>query len=65
MTTMQRRHFEFIAETIRTSTDLMDSERRIIAADFARRLRSTNQNFDAGRFMDACQPATTYKNRSR
>lgn len=59
--TMQRRHFELIAETI-ASVD--DSERyadsvhpeakRTFAYAFANKLRATNPNFNRDRFLRAC-----------
>lgn len=50
--TMERRHFEFIAETIRTIED--DEIRRHVARRFCAKLASTNANFDRERFMIAC-----------
>jgi len=62
--TMQRRHFELIATTIRECA-LDDVQRLHVARMFASALRETNPNFQSTKFVDACQPATTYKNRSR
>jgi len=56
---MSRRHFKFIAETIRdTARDLAMSDQDIerIARHFARSLRSTNVNFDKDKFIEACKP---------
>jgi len=62
--TMQRRHFELIATTIR-ELRVSDEVRAHTAHIFATNLRGTNPNFDAERFKDACKPLTTYKNRSK
>jgi hypothetical protein len=62
--TMQRRHFELIAETIRYA-DLPDECRAQLTAEFARALKGTNEHFDGDKFVEACQPVTTYRNRSR
>lgn len=49
---MQRRHFEFIAETIlRSNWD--ENTRMKVATEFAGRLRLTNANFDTARFIEA------------
>ena len=64
--TMQRRHFELIAEVLRGWTipaENMDdlpgeqettSAAQGIAYDFAEALASTNPNFDRARFLKAC-----------
>lgn len=50
--TMQKRHFEIIAATIRS---LSDAEmRRTAAYVFADRLASTNAKFKRGTFLEAC-----------
>jgi hypothetical protein len=66
--TMQRRHFRLIADTI-ANLSLSDNElddcglaqvealRKSIAEQFADALRSTNGNFDRSRFVDACLKA--------
>lgn len=56
--TMQRRHFELIAETIRDFALPGDNEsswrRALVARHFAHRLRATNPNFNEARFLRAC-----------
>lgn len=48
---MQRRHFEFIAATVKgMAPDL----RNAAAAAFADELRRTNPQFDRARFIAAC-----------
>lgn len=66
--TMQRRHFQFIADVIKgldlqsvdegAAPDGTDSVtlRHSIAQEFSRALRGTNINFDAGAFLRACDP---------
>lgn len=56
---LERRHFEFIAEVIATTCDKFDisiryDQRRIVANEFADRLADTNSNFDRHRFLVAC-----------
>ena len=50
--TMQRRHYNFIAETIREIKDA--GYRADVAQHFADRLRYTNPNFNRARFLEAC-----------
>ena len=55
--TMQRRHFEFIAETIRRDLHLAGinpADRAIVARVLADALRETNPRFDSSRFQAAC-----------
>lgn len=58
--TMQRRHYELIAEAVRELDytfpgGRFDGEhRRAVAQHFASRLRSTNPNFNEARFLKAC-----------
>lgn len=56
--TMQRRHFELIAETIAELADgnhpLHGQDIRMIALRFANKLRATNPNFNRDRFLRAC-----------
>lgn len=67
---MQRRHFEALAEAVRSvrlahpepeaGPIIEDMERNLMAA-----IRRFNSNFDSGRFRDACQVSTTYRDKSR
>ena len=50
--TMQRRHFELIAETI---SELDGEHREKAAYAFAYILPQTNANFDSQRFLMACK----------
>lgn len=50
--TMQRRHFELIAETIRLLA-IPASEKLYVAGRFAGQLASTNPSFDYDRFIKA------------
>lgn len=56
--TMQRRHYELIAEIIRDlhnpEGSEPEAERAYIAHCFATALRSTNPNFNEARFLRAC-----------
>lgn len=62
--TMQRRHYELIAEIIREDKNGMISNdlktwrpgpaKIAMAHHFARRLRATNPKFDEARFLRAC-----------
>jgi D-Tyr-tRNAtyr deacylase len=57
--TMQRRHFELIAETIKdyspSFSDAMDKrDRKMVAEHFAKALRTTNPQFNEARFLRAC-----------
>lgn len=54
--TMQRRHFELIAETIRLSTGETGQQamREHMARAFARELSATNPQFNRPRFLEAC-----------
>lgn len=51
--TMQRRHFEFIADTVR-DLGLQPDIRAAVAMEFALKLNRTNANFDRARFLKAC-----------
>jgi hypothetical protein len=50
--TMQKRHFEFIAEAIRHS-ELNSDQRLTIAKEFVYKLKLTNPLFNAERFVEA------------
>ncbi len=52
--TMQRRHFELIAEIIRDFDFASSEERRWFAQHTVWRLRATNPNFNEARFLRAC-----------
>lgn len=58
--TMQRRHFELIAETLAASKPAILRDRKAYNAwlevlnAFADMLASTNRNFDRARFLRAC-----------
>lgn len=59
--TMQRRHFELIAEVIaerrtveHNYADVVHDELNRIRTTFADRLASTNPNFNRERFLRAC-----------
>jgi hypothetical protein len=59
---MTRAHFVFLAETIRDHYDPQAdgaedraADRANVAATFARRLATTNPNFDRARFLRACE----------
>ncbi len=58
--TMQRRHFELIAKTLKEldykfpGGRFDDEHRRCVATHFAAKLRSTNPNFNEARFLRAC-----------
>lgn len=49
----QRRHYEFMAATIK-GLDILLDDRIQVAKCFARALQDTNPLFDADRFVDAC-----------
>jgi len=49
---MERRHFEFIAETIRFA-HVTPEVRRQMAAEFAGALKQTNGRFEVARFLEA------------
>lgn len=51
---MSRKDFELIASTIHDMDDINETIRQHIAETFAHRLASTNPNFNASRFIDAC-----------
>jgi hypothetical protein len=53
MTSMSRKDFELIAQTI-NELQFTANERTCIALAFARRLATTNPNFDPDRFFRAC-----------
>ena len=52
----QRRHFQFVADTIKDLDLKGFNEEQIkdIANHFAKELKSTNSNFMQGRFLSAC-----------
>ncbi len=50
--TMQRRHFELIAEAIQELGDV--AIRPFMARHFASKLAATNPNFNRARFLRAC-----------
>lgn len=50
---MQRAHFQLIADVV-YDAELSDSQRNQLAHEFARRLRSCNENFDEDKFIGAC-----------
>jgi len=50
---MTRKDFVLIAETIKDAT-LSAYAKRMLAIQFASRLRGTNSNFDRERFIRAC-----------
>lgn len=56
--TMQRRHYELIAETIKDAPYNTEEERRFQrirwAHHFATYLSHTNPNFNSSRFLRAC-----------
>jgi hypothetical protein len=50
---LQKRHFEYIADTIlELKAVLLPAEHQLVAAQFASRLRATNYQFKTERFMD-------------
>lgn len=53
--TMQRRHFELIANTIR-DLDIPWRERAKVTTAFCNALSSTNPQFNRERFIMACEP---------
>lgn len=66
---MQRRHFEAIAEAIRSTRLANPSEEaQPIIDDMVRNMaavcKRANPNFDIGRFREACEPDTKYRNKS-
>ena len=52
--TMQRRHFELIASTIKGASTVPAEHRATMAEEFADALARTNSNFDRDRFLRAC-----------
>lgn len=53
--TMQRRHFEMIANSVRMLYgDLTKAQRQLVAERFADDLTRTNPNFNRARFLKAC-----------
>lgn len=50
----QRRHFQFIADTLLIDLAHEPEIRTMVAQTFARRLAGTNPQFDRGRFLKAC-----------
>lgn len=58
--TMQRRHFELIAETLKEYGDAFDGQpirdaaRQGMARMFADKLAATNPQFNRSRFLTAC-----------
>jgi hypothetical protein len=77
--TMNRAGYELIAHVIKTARaaaadpvlstprQRQGAERALsrLAEDFAAELRATNPRFDRERFLEACDPAGTYRNKSR
>lgn len=58
MTDMQRRHFQLIADTIRTlptQAGLTPEQRDLVAEEFCRAVRDTNANFQPSKFLRACE----------
>ena len=52
---MTRTHFKAIAEVIRTARDTMPSEDfRVLVVHMGNRLSQFNDNFDFGKFEEAC-----------
>lgn len=60
---MQRRHFELIAETIKRARfspnvspfkGISEDAHSTIAREFAQSLKATNPNFNTARFLTAC-----------
>ena len=67
MINFQRRHYEFIARTIREMPSFAPSlraQQESCASSFANALAGANPNFDSGKFLEACKPETTYKEKS-
>ena len=61
--TMQRRHFELIAETIKRARfapnvspfqGISEKDHELIAREFSQSLHATNPNFNRARFLRAC-----------
>lgn len=57
MTLLNKRHFEYIAATIRT-LPLPARERDKAAVHFASAMRLTNPAFKTGKFLEACGALT-------
>lgn len=56
---LQRRHFDFIADSIATLTSVSDFQKRNIAMELCFRLRQTNSRFNRDRFMARAVPTPT------
>lgn len=52
----QRRHFDFLAQTIAEIGCLTDFQRRDVALELGLRLKATNSRFSVDRFVAACVP---------
>lgn len=52
--TMQRRHFQFIANVINKHYRMNEGQGELLAELFADELQHTNPNFNRGRFIEAC-----------
>ena len=62
--TFQRRHFEFIAATIRNLPTGSNGYMHVVAPAFAKALIATNPQFNVERFLAACD-GVPYKRRNR
>lgn len=75
---MQRRHFEAIAQAIRETraampydeaSELRQEGYERACEEMVRNMlavcKRANSNFDAGRFREACELETTYRDKSR
>ena len=51
---LERRHFAFIADVVAQIDD--PTTRKIVAELFTKKLASTNAQFNASRFLAACEP---------
>lgn len=51
--TLQRRHFQFIAEMIRDTGSLTRFQKQSVAIEWAAKLRTTNSRFNADTFVAA------------
>jgi len=65
MIAFQRRHYELIARTIRELNFGGVLDKQEIAREFANALQGTNPHFDRAKFIEACRPQTTYREKSR
>jgi hypothetical protein len=57
----QRRHYQFIAETIEEYENRSRTSQSTLGQWFAHALRGTNASFDRDRFVDACGSAPAAK----